>query len=92
MRPMIEVSLLFWIKLRKPSIARLAHHISMNASHGAMSSVDVHHAANAYPDTIVAVMSYNVGILNAEIQSKKCKKWEKKYMKGIYCSASCGSL
>ena len=41
------------------------------------TSVDAHHAGDAFTDTTLALMSYNMGIQNAEIHSGK--KWTAKY-------------
>ena len=43
------------------------------------TSVDAHHAGDAFPDTILALMSYNMGIQNAEIHTGR--KWTEKYAK-----------
>ena len=43
------------------------------------TSVDAHHAGDAFTDTILALMSYNIGIQNAEIRDGK--KWTAKYTK-----------
>ena len=51
----------------------------LKASPAAMSSVDAHHAADAFTGTTVALMSYNIGIINNEIQNSN--KWAQKYMK-----------
>ena len=59
-----------------------AHHAgnagrdSTNAP-GASGSVDAHHAADDITDTTLALMSYNIGIQNAEIRSGK--NWTNKY-------------
>ena len=42
------------------------------------SSADSHRADRVSPDTMVALLSYNVGIQNAEVAGKR---WERKYDK-----------
>ena len=43
------------------------------------TSVDAHHAGDAFTNTILALMSYNIGIQNAEIHTGR--KWTEKYAK-----------
>ena len=63
-----------------------AHHAgnagrdSTNAP-GASGSVDAHHAADDITDTTLALMSYNIGIQNAEIRSSR--KWTGKYTRPL---------
>ena len=41
------------------------------------TSVDAHHAGHAFPDTVLALMSYNIGIQNKEVHSGR--NWTQKY-------------
>ena len=41
------------------------------------TSVDAHHAGHAFPDTVLALMSYNIGIQNGEVHSGR--NWTQTY-------------
>ena len=41
------------------------------------TSVDAHHVGHAFPDTVLALMSYNIGIQNAEVYGGR--NWTNKH-------------
>ena len=67
----------------KRMLAPVSHSADSHRADGLTSccSADSHRAADVSPDTMVALLSYNVGIQNAEIAGKKWRNRDGKYNK-----------
>ena len=71
------------VTMRKRMLASASHSADSHRADGlaSSSSADAHRAADGSPDTMVALMSYNVGIQNKEIARKQWRKEDGKYQK-----------